>query len=69
MNPLPYTVARWFTSIDHDYTELKNVDSAMLVKDHKQRLVLLITNEWQSNWIAERNPNFIFCASPDELPE
>ena len=40
----------------------------MAVKDHKQRLVLLITNDWQTNWIAERNPEVLFCSTPDELP-
>ena len=45
----------------------ENIDSAMLVKDHKQRLVLLIANEWQTNWICERNPDITFCTTPDEL--
>ena len=68
MNRLPYSVARWIYSETKDYKELKNIDSAMVVKDHKQRTVLLITNEWQANWIVERNPDFIFCQRPDELP-
>ena len=48
MNRLPYTVARWIQTNGHDYKELKNIDSAMIVKDHKQRVVLLIANEWQT---------------------
>ena len=44
MNRLPYTVARWIQDNGHDYKELKNIDSAMIVKDHKQRVVLLIAN-------------------------
>lgn len=67
MNTLPYTVARWIQTNGHDYKELKNIDSAMIVKDHKQRVVLLIANEWQTNWIVERNPDFTFCTTPDEL--
>ena len=67
MNMLPFTVARWLQLNGHEYRELKNVDSAMLVKDHKQRLVLLIANEWQTNWICERNPDITFCTTPDEL--
>ena len=39
----------------------------MIVKDHKQRVVLLIANEWQTDWIVERNPEFIFCTTPDQL--
>ena len=39
----------------------------MIVKDHKQRVVLLIANEWQTNWIVERNPDFTFCTTPDEM--
>lgn len=69
MNRLPYTVARWLALPDTmAYSDLKNIDSAMAVKDHKQRLVLLITNDWQTNWIAERNPEVLFCSTPDELP-
>ena len=67
MNRLPYTVARWIQDNGHDYKDLKNIDSAMIVKDHKQRVVLLITNEWQANWIVERNPDFTFCTTPDQL--
>ena len=67
MNRLPYTVARWIQTNGHDYKELKNIDSAMIVKDHKQRVVLLIANEWQTNWIVERNPEFTFCTTPDQL--
>ena len=67
MNRLPYTVARWIQDNGHDYKELKNIDSAMIVKDHKQRVVLLIANEWQTNWIVERNPEFTFCTTPDQL--
>ena len=68
MNRLPYSVAKWIYSQDRDYRDLKNIDSAMIVKDHKQRIVLLITNEWQADWIIERNPDFLFCSTPDELP-
>ena len=67
INNLPYTVARWIQTNGHDYKDLKNIDSAMIVKDHKQRVVLLIANEWQTNWIVERNPDFIFCTTPDEM--
>ena len=67
MNTLPYSIARWIESDSQTYEHLKNIDSAMIVKDHKQRVVLLITNEWQANWIIERNPDFHFCATPDEL--
>ena len=67
MNRLPYTVARWIQDNGNDYKDLKNIDSAMIVKDHKQRVVLLITNEWQANWIVERNPDFTFCTTPDQL--
>mgnify|MGYP000161656025 FL=1 len=67
INNLPYTVARWIQTNGHDYKDLKNIDSAMIVKDHKQRVVLLIANEWQTNWIVERNPDFTFCTTPDEM--
>ena len=68
MNRLPYSVSKWIYSQDRDYRDLKNIDSAMIVKDHKQRIVLLIANEWQADWIIERNPDFLFCSTPDELP-
>ena len=68
MNRLSYTVAKWIYSETRKYTDLKNIDSAMIVKDHKQRTVLLIANEWQAGWIRERNPDFLFCSTPDELP-
>ena len=69
MNRLPYSVARWVQDNGHDYRNLKNIDSAMIVKDHRQRIVLLIANEWQTNWIIERNEDFTFCNTPDNLKE
>jgi peptide chain release factor 3 len=67
MTRLPYSVARWIQANGHDYRELKNIDSAMIVKDHRQRVVLLIANDWQANWITERNPEFTLLSTPDDL--
>lgn len=64
---LPYSVARWVTQesgepVDHSL--LKGIDSAMIVKDNRDRLVVLISNEWQANWVVERNPDYEFLKTP-----
>lgn len=62
-NTLPYSVARWIED-DVDPSTLKGLDNAMVVKDNRQRTVLLVTNEWQMNWVVERNPDVTFLHTP-----
>ena len=64
LNSLPYNVARWLGGTAIDPTQLKGIDSAMIVKDSRDRFVLLISNEWQMNWVIERNPAFTFLKTP-----
>ncbi len=63
-NSLPYSVARWIEGTT-DIKSLKGTDNAMIVKDNKGRLVLLISNEWQMGWIEERNPDVTFLKTPN----
>ncbi len=67
---LPYSVARWVTQESAepvDHTKLKGIDSAMVVKDNRDRIVLLISNEWQANWVVERNPDYTFLKTPSVI--
>ena len=36
----------------------------MIVKDNRDRTVVLISNEWQMGWVQERNPNVTFLTTP-----
>ncbi len=62
-NTLPYSVARWVDE-DVDPNTLKGLDNAMVVKDNRGRTVILIANEWQMNWVVERNPDVTFLTAP-----
>ena len=61
---LPYSVARWIDG-DVDPKTLKGIDNAMLVLDNRKRPVILISNEWQMGWVAERNPDVTFLHTPN----
>ena len=62
-NSLPYGVARWIDG-EVDLNSLKGMDNAMIVKDNRGRLVVLISNEWQMGWVVERNPDVTFLHAP-----
>ena len=62
-NTLPYSVARWIDG-EVDIASLKGVDNAMIVKDNRERTVVLISNEWQMGWVQERNPDVTFLTTP-----
>jgi len=56
-------VARWIDG-DVDTSTLKGLDNAMIVKDNRNRTVVLISNEWQMGWVIERNPDITFLHTP-----
>ena len=60
---LPYSVARWIDG-EVDIASLKGVDNAMIVKDNRDRTVVLISNEWQMGWVQERKPDVTFLTTP-----
>lgn len=62
-NTLPYSVARWVDG-DVEIDSLKGLDNAMVVRDNRNRIVILISNEWQMGWVAERNPEVTFLTTP-----
>ncbi len=62
LTTLPYSVARWVLNATPE--ELTGLGSAMIVQDNRDRPVVLIANEWQTNWLRERNPGVDFVASP-----
>jgi len=64
MHHLPYSVARWVEGEGFHPKALKSMDNGMLVEDIKERPVILITNEWQFNWVRDRNPDFEFTVTP-----
>lgn len=62
-NMLPYGVARWIDG-DVNISTLKGLDNAMVVRDNRDRHVILISNEWQMGWVVERNPDVTFLTTP-----
>ena len=67
MDTLPYTVARWVYAEDAEaIRNMKGLDNSMLVYDGQSRPVILVANEWNLNWILERNPGIHFTEVPSE---
>ena len=67
MQQLPYTVARWVYADDPELIRnMKGLDNGMLVYDKLSRPVILVSNEWNLNWILERNPGINFTQVPSE---
>lgn len=68
MHHLPYGVARWVAGEGLNPKALKGLDNGMLVEDIRERPLILINNEWQLNWVRDRNPGVEFyLAPPDSL--
>jgi peptide chain release factor 3 len=68
MHPLSYGLARWITGPGLNPQALKSMDNGMLLEDTKGRPVVLITTEWQLNWVKERNPGVEFLEAPANTP-
>lgn len=68
IEPLSYTCARW-TKGDVPPEKLTGIDNAMVVYDKKERPVYLLPNEWQANWLAQRNPDVTFLTAPPVITE
>jgi peptide chain release factor 3 len=67
MDHLPYTVARWvYADNADDIRNMKGLDNGMLVYDKFGRPVVLVSNEWNLNWLLERNPGINFTEVPSE---
>ncbi|MCI5836272.1 MAG: peptide chain release factor 3 [Veillonellaceae bacterium] len=62
LTPLPYSVARWVLRAEPE--SLTGLGTSMIVFDNRERPVILLANEWQTNWLCERNPGIEFVASP-----
>lgn len=67
MDRLPYSVARWVYADDAEaIRNMKGLDNGMLVYDKLGRPVVLVSNEWNLNWLLERNPGINFTEVPSE---
>lgn len=62
LTPLPYSVARWI--LNARPSDLTGLGSSLVIYDNRNRPVILIANEWQANWLAERNPDIRLVISP-----
>lgn len=66
MDHLSYGVARWIVGDEAAVKNIKGIDNCMLIRDIKDRPVLLLSNEWSLRWVAERNPDLQFLAVPED---
>jgi peptide chain release factor 3 len=66
MDRLPFGVARWLVGEEADVKAIKGIDSGLLIRDSKDRPVLLLNNEWALRWVSERNPDLEFLAVPED---
>lgn len=64
MNHLPYELARWLVGENIKPRSLRGADRGMFVYDIMERPVLLVTNEWALNWVADNNPDVRFFPTP-----
>ncbi|HMM22328.1 MAG TPA: peptide chain release factor 3 [Selenomonadales bacterium] len=67
MHPLPFGVARWLQGDGLNPKALKSMDNGLVLEDTKGRPLVLITTEWQLNWVKERNPGVEFLVTPPSL--
>lgn len=67
MHPLPFGVARWIQGDGLNPKALKSMDNGMVLEDTRGRPLVLITTEWQLNWVKERNPGVEFLVSPPAM--
>lgn len=61
---LSFGLARWINNLDLDPKTLRSMDSSLLVRDSRERLVALFSNEWAFNWVEKQNPNIQFSSIP-----
>lgn len=67
MNSLPFGVARWLAGNELDPKALKSMDNGLVLEDTRGRPLVLITTEWQLNWVRERNPGVEFLVTPPNM--
>ena len=64
VNNLSYELARWIYGEQKDFDNIKGLDNGIFALDIKDRPVVLVNNEWNLNWLIERNPNIKFAKVP-----
>lgn len=69
MHRLSFSLARWLEADEEQIKAARGLDNCMIVKDNRDRPVLLISNEWALNWIEERNPQIKFCIVPSDAQQ
>lgn len=68
MQFLPYEVARWLEEERIDLKKLKGMDRGLMIRDAKERPVVLFPTEWALRWAMDNNPNVQFFLSPPDAP-
>jgi peptide chain release factor 3 len=66
MDRLSFSVARWLVGEEKAIKSMKSIDSGMMIRDIKDRPVLLLSNEWAIRWVSERNPGVEFLEIPQD---
>ena len=54
---LPYKYVRWIETQDIDLDKLDITSDTRLVKDYRDRNILLFQNEWGIQWVLNHNKN------------
>jgi peptide chain release factor 3 len=54
---LPYKYVRWIETQDIDLEKLDITSDTRLVKDYRDRNILLFQNEWGIQWVLNHNKN------------
>jgi len=65
LDRLSYSLARWIVGKDTD-KPLKGVETEQMLRDAKDRPVVLFNNEWSLRWATEKNPGVRFLVVPEE---
>ena len=61
---LSYSLARWLICDEKKLSDIKGKDNGMLVRDMKERPVIMVNSPWNLNWLVERNPDVEFLEVP-----
>lgn len=67
MHFLAYELARWLDGENVNIKAMKGMDRGMVVRDNRERLVVLFPNEWSLQWAQDNNPRVEFLSAPPQI--
>lgn len=61
---LPLTMARWVEYRQPQAKPLADLQGDLIVRDTRDRMVVLFRSDWSLRWVSEKNPDILFLTAP-----